>query len=353
MYFSSNAVDGFHIWRQQYPDGVPQQITTGPTEQEGTAISSDGKYLTTSMGLQQAAVWLHDTSGDHQMTSEGFVMLPTMTAAGDRMFYLMRNASVRAYAAGELWSMNLETGEKAPMLPGHVMTCYSISRDGTKVVFTSGGNPNGDGIWIADLDRRTPPRQLTRGGEFRVFFGPPGEIVYMSQEKVRHLYRMKEDGSGLQMISPNEITYLITVSPDARWAAGVFPQASNGGGTNVQFVSLHDDRSFVACALACTLGFGPVRVQSPIFNWSVDGKYLHVALQYFGLRTKRTVILPYRSDVPLEKLYPKGLTSEKDVPSYPGAKVVDEADVFPATGSSYVIWRRTTQSNLYRVPLPN
>src|SRR6185295_19611150 len=58
MYFSSNAVDGFHIWRQRYPDGVPEQITFGPTEQEGTAITSDGKYLITSMGLQQADIWL-------------------------------------------------------------------------------------------------------------------------------------------------------------------------------------------------------------------------------------------------------------------------------------------------------
>jgi len=267
------------------------------------------------------------------------------------MFYLMRNGSGRAYTAGELWSMNIETGEKVPMLPGQVMTCYSISRDATKVVFTSIGNLDGDGIWIADLDRRTPPRQLTRGGEFRVFFGLPGEIVYMTQDKVRHLYRMKEDGSDVQMISPDEVTHLIGVSPDGRWAAALLPETSNGGGTTVQFVSLRGDEPFLACAQGCTLGFGPVRVQSTIFNWSADGKYLHVALQYFGLRTKRTVILPYQSDIPLEKLYPKGLSLEKDIPANPGARVIDEADVFPATGSSYLIWRRTTQSNLYRVPL--
>jgi DNA-binding winged helix-turn-helix (wHTH) protein len=63
MYFSSNAGGAFHIWRQRYPDGMPEQITFGPTEQEGTAITADGKYLITSMGLQQSSVWLTDAAG--------------------------------------------------------------------------------------------------------------------------------------------------------------------------------------------------------------------------------------------------------------------------------------------------
>src|SRR5262249_43253415 len=29
MYFSSNSGGGFHIWRQRYPDGMPEQITSG------------------------------------------------------------------------------------------------------------------------------------------------------------------------------------------------------------------------------------------------------------------------------------------------------------------------------------
>ena len=45
MYFSSNAETGFHIWRQRSPDGVPEQVTFGPTEQEGTVVTADGKVL--------------------------------------------------------------------------------------------------------------------------------------------------------------------------------------------------------------------------------------------------------------------------------------------------------------------
>src|SRR5262249_20467851 len=41
MYFSSNAGGAFHVWRQRYPNGTPEQITFGPTEQEGTALTPD------------------------------------------------------------------------------------------------------------------------------------------------------------------------------------------------------------------------------------------------------------------------------------------------------------------------
>ena len=41
MYFSSNAGGAFHVWRQRYPNGTPEQITFGPTEQEGTALTPE------------------------------------------------------------------------------------------------------------------------------------------------------------------------------------------------------------------------------------------------------------------------------------------------------------------------
>ena len=37
MFFSADAGDGFHLWRQRFPDGAPEQITSGPTEEEGLA----------------------------------------------------------------------------------------------------------------------------------------------------------------------------------------------------------------------------------------------------------------------------------------------------------------------------
>jgi hypothetical protein len=64
--------------------------------------------------------------------------------------------------------------------------------------------------------------------------------------------------------------------------------------------------------------------------------------------------LPSRSGVPLAALWPKGLRYEQDVAANPGATVINEANIFPeASASAHLSWRRTTQSNLYRVRLPD
>ena len=354
MYFSSNAENGFHIWRQRFPDGAPEQITFGPTEQEGTAITADGRSLITSMGTQLATISLHDGQGEHPLTSETFAMLPTFAAPVGRVFYLVRSVSARAYASGELWSVDVTTGQKERMLPGRVMGNYSLSPDAKKVVFTDAGEGSERGVWIADLDRRVPPRQLTNGGEFRAFFGAPGEIVYLSQGPVRYLHRMKEDGSDKQRISSTPVTYLISVSPDGRWAVALNPRENvNGGGTRLEFMSLTGEPSITLCNDDCSLGFGPARVQAPVIQWSHDGKLLSLSLQYFGLRTPRTVFLPYRSDLPLDRQYPKGMTTEGELVKNPGAKVINEGNVFPAGGSDYLVWKLATQSNLYQVSLPH
>jgi hypothetical protein len=305
------------------------------------------------MGFQQASISLKDPSGDRQLTSEGFAMLPTMLPSGDRMFYLMRTGS-RGYASGELWSLNPGTGEKARALPGRVMADYSISADGRRVVFTSAGSASDDGIWVADLDRRTPPRQLTRGGEFRAFFGGPGEIVYISpQAERRYLYRMREDGSGVEQIRPEAVDNLITVSPDGQWAV-VFLPGTTGGRLALQIMPLHGGAPMTACESCVEFGIGPNRIRGNPINWSMDGKSVYVSLQYFGLGTEKTVVLPYRAGVPLAALWRRGLRSEHDVAANPGATVINEANVFPAaSASAHLSWRRTTQSNLYRVRLPD
>jgi Tol biopolymer transport system component len=72
MYFSANAGKGFHLWRQRFPDGEPQQITFGPTEQEGLALDPSGGSLITAAGTEESTLWMHDQSGDRQIRSAVF-----------------------------------------------------------------------------------------------------------------------------------------------------------------------------------------------------------------------------------------------------------------------------------------
>ncbi len=64
MYFAANAGDGFHIWRQRFPDGKAEQVTSGVTEEEGIEFAPDGRSFVTSIGTRQSTIWVHDARGD-------------------------------------------------------------------------------------------------------------------------------------------------------------------------------------------------------------------------------------------------------------------------------------------------
>src|SRR6476619_1284339 len=87
MYFTADAGDGFHVWRQRFPDGAPQQLTSGATEEEGVAVDPDGRSLITSVGVSQRSVWLHDGSGDRQISLEGYAFYPILTADGRKLCF--------------------------------------------------------------------------------------------------------------------------------------------------------------------------------------------------------------------------------------------------------------------------
>jgi len=42
MYFDVDVDGARHLWRQRFPDGEPEQITHGPTEEQGIAVAPDG-----------------------------------------------------------------------------------------------------------------------------------------------------------------------------------------------------------------------------------------------------------------------------------------------------------------------
>jgi Tol biopolymer transport system component len=89
MYFSANTGSGFHIWRQRFPDGKPEQVTFGTTEEAGISFAPDGKSFFTSIGASQSTVWIHDFKGNRQITSEGFAVLPSLSSDGKKLYYLV------------------------------------------------------------------------------------------------------------------------------------------------------------------------------------------------------------------------------------------------------------------------
>ena len=79
MYFSAVVGGSAHIWRQKFPDGAPEQITFGPTEEEGIALAADGRSFVTSVGTRRSAIWIHDAAGERAVLSEGYALVPRLS----------------------------------------------------------------------------------------------------------------------------------------------------------------------------------------------------------------------------------------------------------------------------------
>ena len=139
--------DEFHIWRQRFPDGEPEQLTFGPTSQEGIAMAPDGKSFDYIRRLAGHTVWLHDKDGDHQVSSEGDASLPQFSADGRKLYFLMANGQTHGE---ELWVKDLKQ-RKMDQSPAGLCRCesYAVSRDGKEVAFAMNDQSGHSNLWIA------------------------------------------------------------------------------------------------------------------------------------------------------------------------------------------------------------
>jgi hypothetical protein len=354
MYFTVDTrTNGFHIWRQRFPDGQPQQLTpSGASEEEGIAMMPDGKSFITAAGAQQSTVWLHDKSGDKQITSEGFSFLPALSPDGKKMYCLRRMASQRSFYSGELWMTDLGTGAERRLFPGLLLEHFSISPDGKKVVFSTERGQEHPGIWIGWLDGVQPPRQLTFGGEYFAFFGKPGEIIYTGNDSTRRTMRMKEDGSDQQPVSDLKVMQVQTVSRDGRWAlVGTTPEGTHGERNTEDIAAPLEGGAPIHICATCSVGFGSMQILSPLLSWSIDGKWLYVPLRYFAFGSTKTAAIPTRPGAP-PPTCPQKIVSEAEFARRYGARIL-EHDNIPSgiSADRYVYVRRSAKANLFRIYL--
>src|SRR5271154_640454 len=160
--------DTFHIWRQRFPDGQPEQLTFGPTSQEGVAMAPDGKSLITSAGSEDRSVWLHDKDGDHAISSEGNTSLPRFSSDGRSLYFLK---AVGQTGSDELWIKDLNSGKEEKILAEYPMQeysagrdvkqAYSVSPDGKLVVFSMKDQDGHTNLWIAPTNRRSSPVRIS------------------------------------------------------------------------------------------------------------------------------------------------------------------------------------------------
>src|SRR5262249_54188422 len=356
MYLSANTGAGFHIWRQRFPEGAPEQVTFGATEEEGIAMAPDGHSFVTSVGTSQSTVWIQDSAGERQISSEGYGLLPSFSSDGKKLYYLVRAGSNPDFVTGELWQVELESGRRERLLPDFVMAHYDVSVDGHRVLFAVPSAGGKFAIWIASLDRRSPPQQLLVADSERAFLTSHGEVFFVAEEdKRRDIYRVKEDGTGRQQLASESVAMLMGVSPDGEWVVAWVPAhraASSDHDMEASSIAIvayptAGGSPLLICD-SCAHAGGPQRgLTPPLVSWSRDGRYL-----YFSLYDK-PVAVPLTPGQDFPALPKTGLNTQKDLTSLPGVCILSL--IYPYAGPNpelYTFCRTQTQRNLYQIPLP-
>ena len=351
MYFSADTGGGFHLWRQRFPNGAAEQITFGATEERGIAVAPDGRSLITAIGSQQSTIWLHTQNGERQISSEGFAYKPSFSSDGKSLYYLVRDSSSKL--SGELTSVDLTSGRKEQLLPAIPIALYALSPDSRNVAFTRADEED-LGIWISPLDRRSSPRRLVSLQADMPVFSRSGDVFFVGLErKERSIFRIKQDGTGLQKLVPDPVNVLISISPDGRWIVA----STNTGRPqtpqeNVVAYSLDGGRPRVLCR-TCAVGDVQI-IGPPLISWSGDQKSVYFDLVNNGSSDRpKTVVVPVSPGEAFPRFSGSQLIDERLLSKISGARILDRADVFPGPNTkTYAICRISTQRNLYRITLP-
>jgi Tol biopolymer transport system component len=293
-------------------------------------------------------VRVRDAAGERQISLEGLSYDPKFTPDGKALCYRIFRGALDPYGgSSELRVADLESGRSEPLLPGLAVAGlpgrgYDISRDGRWVVASATDREGRSRLWLAALDRQSPPRQIPNAEGDQPLFGTGGEIFFRSIESASaFIYRIDQDGTNGRKVSQQAISGLMGVSWDGNWLVARVVGQGEGMTTAV---SLRDGRSL------------PIfEFRDTHFSWSPDRILISIPVSSagsYGLAGK-TYVIPLAAGQTFPSIPAGGFRSEAEIAKLPGATVIDAYDVAAGpTPNVYAYSRQTVQRNLYRIPIP-
>jgi hypothetical protein len=189
-------------------------------------------------------------------------------------------------------------------------------------------------LWIAAVDRQSPPRQIPNLTGRQPRFGPGGEIYFRREDgAAAFVYVVNEDGTGMRRVVEQPVMLTGNVSPDGKWITGWSRVEAAGW----QAFPLHGGAPRL---------LGNTR-NATAWQWSArgDGMVLHSELD------GSTYFVPLAAGEIFPPFPPEGLHSERDVAKLPGARKLEAGAVPGPSPDVYAFHRQTIQRNLHRIPI--
>jgi Tol biopolymer transport system component/DNA-binding winged helix-turn-helix (wHTH) protein len=346
MYFTAYVQGRSHLWRQHFPDGRPEQLTSGATEEEGIAVEKTGRSVITSVGIQQSALWIHENNTDSPLSSEGDVVAangaqPRFNQADTDLYYLMRHEP--NYALAELWHTTVQSAKSEAVLPGISMLSFDVSSDGKQVVYAAANSSGKPQIWLATLDRSSAPRAVGIEGGNWPHFGANGQILFQQTEgNANYLERMNPDGSARSKIVAYPIIEIQAVSPGHRWVMAIVPNSPSAAGPAPVAIPVDGGSAKRVCESFC------------VPTWSTDGRFLYLAIQSATRSSAgETLAIPVGPGESLPNLPSTGIPVLSETSIVKGSQLVPRDDVIPGRDPShYAYANNTVHRNLYRISIP-
>lgn len=351
MYFAADTGTGSHIWRQSFPDGAPEQLTFGPTEEDGIAIAPDGRSFITAVGLRQSTLWIRDEEGNRQVSSEGDAIQPQFSPDGATVYFLRRSTTgvIGRHESDEvtnteLWAVDVDSGRSEPIIAGFDLEAYDLSSDGQTIVFRA--RRKGESVlWLASVDRKTAPRELAasvafRGSGMRLL----GDFVFFAEDDengMASIYRLNiRDGAKGRIVS--NVNGALGLSPDGRRIVAAVPDREGPGSVMSVAYPLDGGSPVPICKAICTA------------RWGLSGKYFYLSFLGAGdAGVATTFAAPLAPRQSLPHLPPEGLTSPEQAEQMPGwLAIAQRENIVPGTTPShYAFTRQVVHRNLYRIPI--
>lgn len=342
MYFSAYVSSPSHLWRQHFPDGRPEQLTFGPTEEIGVVPEKNSRSIITSIGDSSDTLWMHDPQGDRALVSEGQIesdwCRPRFSADGENLYYLLRMH--RSIPEPELWRSNLQSRTSGPVFPSVHLNEFAIDHDNRHALYTTNREDGRTALWSAAIDGSSPPKLIGEPGDHSPKFGARGDVLFeFTEGSSNYLGHMNPEGSSRAKLVPYPISSIGEVSPQGRWVTALIP-LPDGTRAPVAIPTAGGPASII-CSSYCET------------QWSLDGSSLIVSVENASTTSPgRSWVVPLGPDENLSAVPANGITAKTQQTDIPGSRLLLRANFIAGKDLAHFAYvKSTSHFNLFRIEL--